>query len=287
MGLVVALVAGSATSAHSVVPSPPLLPRTVPHLPRHEDGALEESLESLGESFDGWAAIWVQDLRTGSYAGWNADASFPAASTVKIAAMAEGIRKFGFGPESPIESDLLAIGSWSSNDAANHIFNLVGGRKPTEAALLRLGMFSSTYPLAYEVPAPVRKKASARNAPNPPPHNHTRVTTARDLARAFFRLQAAAAGQSYAIKDIELSSDAARAELGFLALDRDDSKLLTFPTGARVAEKDGWLDDVRNTAALVFLPSGPKIVVVLTYRPGLRLSESQALGAEVSKLAFR
>ena len=37
--------------------------------------------------------------------------------------------------------------------------------------------------------------------------------------------------------------------------------------GTPVAQKNGWLHDARHTAAIVYLPNGPKIVVVLTYAP--------------------
>ena len=36
-----------------------------------------------------------------------------------------------------------------------------------------------------------------------------------------------------------------------------------------MAQKNGWITDVRDTAAIVYGPHGPRIVVVLTYRPGL------------------
>src|SRR5712691_2785709 len=85
-------------------------PRFVPHLPTREDARLEVALARLGSSFHGWAGLFVEDLATGAYAGWNEEAAFPAASTVKLGVIAEGIRRFGFGRGSPIEADLRAIG---------------------------------------------------------------------------------------------------------------------------------------------------------------------------------
>ena len=42
---------------------------------------------------------------------------------------------------------------------------------------------------------------------------------------------------------------------------------------------------MRGTAAIVYLPRGPKIVVVLAYdRPKLELRDAQALGARVARL---
>ena len=274
----------------------PAVPRLVPHLPTIRDAGLATALAGIGLSYGGWTGLFVEDLETGAYAGWNEDASFPAASTVKIGVIVEGIRRFGFGPGSRIDGDLRAIGQWSSNAAANRIFTLVGGVGPTEQALHRLGMFASTYPGPYRVEPeeeeepkekPKRATQSPAGMPTPPPSRHTRVTTARDLARAFFRLQAAAAGQRWAILVTGLSAPEAQAALGYLALADPATSLLAYPAGTRHAEKDGWLDDVRATAAIAYLRRGARIVVVLLYRPGVTDGEARALGRSVSALAFR
>jgi len=265
------------------------LPVLAPHLPVREDPALDSALTRIGSAYPGEVGIFVEDLRAGTFAGWNENEQLPAASMVKIGLIAEGIRRFGFGPASPVDRDLREIGEWSSNVAANRIFELVGGRVPTEAALHRLGMFSSTFPEAYELsPSEQPKKPKAEKARKPMAvGGHTRVTTARDLARALFRLQAAAAGQAWASAATELTPAQARAALGYLALARPGTSLLEFPPGSTHAEKDGWLDDVRATAALVSRGGDARIVVVLAYRPGVTLTEARTLGAEVSRVAFR
>jgi beta-lactamase class A len=260
-----------ATLLAAVSPTAPL----VPHLPTRHDGHLQAALARLGSSFDGSCAIFVEDLRTGAYAGWNEETLFPAASTVKLGVIAEGIRRFGFGPGSPVDRDLRAIGQWSSNDAANRVYALVGGAGPTEAALRRLGMFSSTYPAPY-----------ARTPSSTAPPHGWRVTTARDLAGALFRLQAAAARQRWAVRATGLSAPAARAALGYLALAAPVTSLLTYPAASRHVEKDGWLETVHATAAIAYLRHGARIVVVLTYRPGNVHAQARALGARVSTLAF-
>jgi beta-lactamase class A len=293
---VAATSSAAAGDARTRVGGTPVVPRLAPRLPAHEDRSLATALARLASSFDGWAGLFVEDLTTGAYAGWNEEARFPAASTVKLGVIVEGIRRFGFGPGSPIDGDLRAIGQWSSNAAANRVFALVGGVDPTEQALQRLGMFASTYPGPYaeepEDDAPPTPKKPARApaavpSPNPPPPAHNRVTTARDLARALFRLQAAAAGQRWAMRATELSAPEARAALGYLTLASPTTSLLAFPAGARHAEKDGWLDDVRATAAIAYLRRGARIVVVLIYRPGVSDAAAHALGRSISTLAFR
>jgi beta-lactamase class A len=264
----------------------PAVPQLVPHLPTREDRRAERQLARLGIAFHGWVGLFVQDLRTGRYAGWNEDAALPAASMVKLGVMAEGIRRFGFGPASPLDGDLRAIGRWSSNIAANRVFARVGGVAPTEAALRRLGMFSSTYPGPYveDEDGPPRRLAWSGPADNP----HWRVTTARDLARALFRLQAAAAAQRWAVRTTGLSARSARAMLSYLALAAPQTSLFGLAPDMRRAEKDGWVDDVRASAAIVYAQQRPRIVVVLAYRPDkIDAAEARELGRRVALLHLR
>jgi beta-lactamase class A len=246
------------------------LPATLPRVPdarAHAEGvrdaALSAQLERLGESFDGWAAFWVHDLRTGRTAGWNSDARFPAASTVKLAVLDAALRRFG-GPTGPVDYDLRQIGAWSSNLAANRLYELVG-QDAVDRSLVRLGMRSSTYTGEY-------RAGTAFDAPKQPPHGHTRVTTAHDLGRALFFLQ-----RHYPVA------------LRYLLTAWPGESIVRagFPAGTAVAEKDGWISDMRGSAALAYLKSGPKIVVVLTYRPDVDDAASKRLGAEVARLVSR
>jgi beta-lactamase class A len=246
------------------------IPVTLPRVPDprahpedRRDAALSLELERLGRSFHGWAAFWVHDLRTGRTAGWNSDARFPAASTVKLAVLDAALRRFG-GPGSPVDYDLRQLGAWSSNLAANRLYELVGA-DATNRSLARLGMRSSTYTGPY-------RAGTAFDAPKPPPQTHLRVTTAHDLGRALYRFQ-----RSY------------RVALRYLLLDGPGESIVRsgFPPGTVVAGKDGWVSDMRGSAVIAYLPSGPKIVVVLAYRPGITRAEASALGTRVARLVSR
>jgi hypothetical protein len=46
-----------------------------------------------------------------------------------------------------------------------------------------------------------------------------------------------------------------------------------------MAQKNGWINDARHTAAIVYASDGPKIVVLLTYDPG----ETRAHAAELGR----
>ena len=54
-----------------------------------------------------------------------------------------------------------------------------------------------------------------------------------------------------------------------------------------MARKEGWTTKLRHSAAVVYRPQGPVIAVVLTYRPGLRHSDSLTLGGSVLRLIER
>jgi beta-lactamase class A len=246
------------------------------------DIGLERRLTALGESYRGWAAFWVHDLVTGRVAGWNSDARFPAASTVKLGVLAAGLRALKSAPaRSRLWYELRQLTGWSSNLAANRLLAHLGTSR-VAGALAALGMTTSTYPGPYRV-------GTARlDAPKPPPLGTWRYTTARDLGRALYAFQAAASGNRYQQRRTGLSRGRARLALELLlaGFQRGDNAGLVKPFvgGTPVAQKNGWISDARLTAAIVYARSGPKIVVVLAYRPKLPYREAQSLGKQV--LAF-
>jgi beta-lactamase class A len=243
------------------------------------DVELERRLGALGTWYRGWAAFWVHDLRTGRTAGWNSDARFPAASTVKLGVLVAALRAVSAAPQrSRFWYDLRQLAGWSSNLAANRLLAQLGTSR-VASALGGLGMIQSTYPGPYRV-------GTARlDAPKPPPLSTWRYTTARDLGRALYALQAAAAGNRYQQRQTGLSRARARLALELLLAGwggGDNAGLVRpFVDGAPVAQKNGWISDARLTASIVYARSGPKIVVVLAYRPNLPYREAQSLGKKV------
>jgi hypothetical protein len=233
----------------------------------------DPQLEKAGSSFRGWAGIWTHDLRTGRASSWNATAAFPAASTVKLGVLVAALRNYG--ARSAVSYDLRALTGWSSNLAANRLYRLLGFARVRDG-LYALGMDASTYTGEYRV-------GTALGAP---PRVSGRVTTARDLGRALFRLHAAALGRPFALAATKLTRREARAALGYLlSFDRAEANRGLLPLRYPTAEKNGWLNDAQHTAAVVYGPRGPKIVVLLTYRPGLGPVDARALGTRVYRLA--
>lgn len=244
--------------------------------PRVPDATLDRKLTALAGRFDGWAGIWVHDLRSGRFAGVNEDIRFPAASTVKLGALHAALRMAKVPARSRWWYDARQIGAWSSNLASNRILTGLGYGAVADG-LRRLGMTSSTYPGPYR----------ATTAVGSPPGYHTRVTTARDLGRALYRLHAGARGDARVLRLLGLNRAQAQAGLRILLSAQratDNLGLLRpwLPRATPVAEKNGWLANTRVTAAIVYGRRGPVIVVVETYRAaGVGPAEGRRLGRDV------
>ena len=246
---------------------------------RRRDKALAARLGVLGRTYAGYAGLWVHDLRTGRTAGWNSDASFPAASIVKLGVLIAALDRFGPRPErSSVWPDIRAMATWSANDSTNRLVALLGGPRVIQAVLHRVGATSSTYTGDYRLGTAVWS-----DAPRPLPILTYRRTTAHDAGRILYAIHAAALGQPDAARRTGLSRHEARVGLALLlsAARTGDNAGVLGPVSP-AARKEGWTTTVRHTAAIVFRESGPVIVVVLTFRPDeVSLAASRELGRRV------
>ena len=250
------------------------------------DARLAQRLATALSALDGASAAWVHDLASGRAAGVREELRFPAASTVKLGVLVAALDRFGPRPErSPAAHDLAALAGWSSNLAANRLVRLLGegderrGVAVVEERLRRLGAAASTYPGAY--------RAGTGRALVPPATG--RVTTARDLGRVLLALHRAAAGSAAAARRTGLSRREAAVALGLLlASERrgDNAGVLGLPAALPAAQKHGWTSSTRHSAALVYAPAGPVVVVVLTYRPGIAREDALRAGRRVARLAL-
>jgi len=261
----------------SVAPLAPLPRANAGIGPRRPDAGLARRLAAAAARANGAVGIWVHELGSGRYAGYQADSQFAAASTVKIGALVAGLRVSPKPERSRWWYDVRQIGFWSSNLAANRIAGGLGYAAVSDG-LRRLGMTSSTYPGPYRATTAWR-----------PPGAHTRVTTASDLGRALYRLHAGAHGSSRALQLLGFSRRQAIVALRVLASAQpvgDNAGLLQPWLGAAtVAEKNGWLSDTRTTAAIVYRGDRATIVVVELHRPGVTYGEATQLGRRVLQAA--
>lgn len=279
-----------APAAIAVGALPPNASRPAPS--GRSDAALAARLGAVAAGFSGYAGIYVRDLADGRVAAWNADSRFPAASTVKLGLLVAALARYGPRPErKPVFYDLRALAAWSSNLAANRLLRLVGGgdtvagSRIVEERLRRLGATDSTYPGEYRV------GTSRTRVPTSPPLVSQRTTTARDLGRVLVTLHDAAAGGARAQRAAGLTRHEARVGLALLLGSQrtGDNVGLFSPWLGRsvpVAQKQGWISAARHTAAIVYGPKGPVVVVLMTYREGLTLAQAQALGRKVLRAAM-
>jgi beta-lactamase class A len=257
---------------------PPLVTGAAPSV---TDAVVAARLAALGRSFPGYAAIWTHDLHTGRVAGWNTDARFPAASTVKLGVLLTALAHLRHPERSPLDYDLRAMTGWSSNLAANRLLERFGIGS-AQAALRRAGAWRSTYPQGYRV-------GTARaDVVRQPPSVSARVTTAHDLGRLLYVLHAGALGNRAALRasglDVSRSRYALRLLLASELRGNNVGLVRPFvPAGTPVAQKNGWIHDARHTAAIVYAPTRPRIVVILTYAPNLRLVTARRLGRDVMR----
>ncbi len=251
--------------------------------PERRDRVLSDRLARLASGFLGYAAVYVRELATGRTGSWNEDARFPAASLVKLGVLAAALDRFGPRPEgSPAFHDLRAIAAWSSNLGANRLYAQLG-RGVVEGRLRRLGATRSTYPGDYRVGTSVAASASA---PNEPPLVSQRVTTAHDMTQVLATLHSAATGSPRARRASGLTPHEARVALALLLSSepRGDNLGLfrpSLPRAIPAAQKHGWISSARHSAAIVYGPRGPVVVVVLTYREGLSLARARELARRV------
>lgn len=263
------------------------------------DPVLGAALARIAASHAGVNSIWVQRLWNGHAAGWNADAQFPAASLVKLPLAAGAVMRMGSRPWTDAAwPDVVQTLRRSDDKAANRLVDAVGsgcGSGPDAAAadgLRRLGARQSTYPGCYLIEDELQPRLPAGGVVSAPTWSN-RHTTARDMGRMLFSLQAAAVPTPSGRRQTGIDPLRARMLLGLL-LTADqvgaNASLFTggLPPGTPIAEKNGWRKHEQHGAAIAYTRRGPIIMVVLTQRAGQAdLAAARAIGAEVARAALR
>jgi beta-lactamase class A len=260
--------------------------------------ALTRALARVAARHGGVTGIWVQRLWDGRAAGWNADAEFPAASTVKLPLAVGAIMRMGKEPWThPSWPDVVAALRYSDNEAADHLVSQLGSGCATTAdaaaaeGLRRLGAHHSTFTGCYAAEELQPRLPAGGVAQTPSWSN--RHTTARDLGRMLYALQAAAVPTPAARRQTGIPAMKARLILGILLTAAQDGQNATLfngglEPGTPIAEKNGWRQNEQHGAAIAYTTRGPLILVVLTQRPGgASFTDTRAIGREVSRAALR
>lgn len=238
-------------------------------VPGFVDRRLQRDVERLVSAMPAVTGVYVQHLVTGCGAAANADAQFPAASTLKTAILVEAVRR---GQAAALASVLDRMIVDSSDEAANAALAALGGGSGDAGAarvtetLRALGLTRSL----------VRRPYIVESARRPLPIETTRtaslytnfVATPFELARLMVAVHRGAVGRG-GVARLGIGASVARAELLRRLLDaRDRTKLVAgLPFGVPVAHKSGYTDQVRHDAGVIYLSRGPVVAAVMAWSP--------------------
>ena len=239
------------------------------------DRPLTARLRRLVDSHGGTAGVYVQDLRTGQGAAWNAKARFPAASTLKLAIAVTVLGSLDGKPANGTRlAGLLAkMLVFSDNAAANDLeIWLAGstsaGSERVNATMRALGLHDSLMYGGYETrrPAAVPGEPIPIRVESQPGFGVGKYTTAWDLARLTRSVYLAAAGKGPLLR-LGVTGSEARYLLWLLAQVSDPGKLDRFlSSGAVVMHKAGWLPGARHDNGVVAFWGGAYVASVMTWR---------------------
>ena len=268
------------------------------------DPALQADVRRLAAGFPGAAAVYVENLGTGATAAWNARATFPAASTLKLAIAVTALSRVDGPPRPGTSLDWLLrqMLDASDNESANRLLFALGGStsgggRLVDAAMRSIGLERTLmyggYILGTSLGPP--REIAAREVPldvvDQPAWGVGKATTAVDLARLHRAIWLASGGLGpLARPGSGISPAEARYLLYLLAHVGDGGKLGRFldrRVGGLVLHKAGWIDPARHDAGLVVWRGGVFVAAVMTYDAAGTGTRSDVLAGRVAQAALR
>ena len=284
----------SASHVHDVIGLPAgTRPRIVA---ARQDMLLGRQVRSLARAFGGTSAVYVQSLTGGAGAAWNARATFPGASAMKLAIAATVLARYGGipPPGSGVDSLLVSMLRYSDNASANALEvwlggSTSGGSSRVNTLMRSIGMRDSEMYGGYEL----RTLSSAipLRVDQQPAYGYGKHTTAWDLSTLLRAVWLASGGLGpLRTEQTGFTPADARYLLWLLAKVDDVPKLDRVLEGnpdVLVMHKAGWVNDSRHDFGLVFWHGGVFVAGVMTWNPrGVGLS-ADILAGRVAILALR
>lgn len=243
-------------------------------------------LDSEGFVYDGQstvASVFIMDLETGEEVNLLSDVAMSAASTVKLSILIDYFRYLLFAP-SDDEAFLMAQSLLcSNNSSSNLLMQVIGGGIDTPNSLANgiadvtntarfVGARNSyiSAPLylgegqqLFSIPAPTTAPNASFNT-GADPYNQT---TTEDLGTLFSMIYDCAnygSGLIAAYPDGSFTQQECRQMLELMSAN-DLERLLQggIPPEARIAHKNGWLENVHGDAGIVFPPNGHDYVIAV------------------------
>ncbi len=267
------------------------------------DALLAREIRRLVRSYGGTSAVYVENLATGAGASWNARATFPAASALKLAIAVTALARSDGTPAegSTLDGLLRQMLTYSDNAAANATERYFGGSTSGGSALVdsmmrSLGLADTEMYGGYTIEShgDQPRALSARiplRVDSQPVWGSGKRTSAYDLSRLLRAVWLAGGGKGpLRTAQPGFSVTDARYLLYLLAHVRDSGKLdreLDRIGGVRVLHKAGWIDEARHDNGIVFWRGGAFVVTVMTYRPAGAGVSSDVLAGRVAAVALR
>jgi len=260
------------------------------------DGSLATRLNRTVRGYRGTAGYYVQSLTGGSGAAWNADARFPAASTLKLAIAATVLAEHSGipPPGSRVDSLLRELIIPSDDAAANALLVWLDGSTSSGAYrvndLMRsIGLSDSLMYGGYQVTRALSIPIP-RRVDDAPAFGVGKYTTAADMTSLWRALWLASGGIGpLSASRPGLTAADARYLLWLTAHVRDQPKLDTFVGRDRevdVLHKAGWISAARHDTGLVFWEGGVFVAGVMTYRSFGVSTSSDRLAGRVAATAL-
>ena len=257
-------------------------------IPGFVDPALQRDVQRLVAGTSATTGVYVQHLITGCGAAVNADAQFPAASTLKAAILVDAVRH---GQAGALRTTLDRMIIDSEDAAANSVLSALGGGSGDAGAaevthtLHDLGLERSLVRRPYILDEAGRRPLPIEATSSPPLFTNF-ISTPYELARLMVAVHRGAVGRG-GVARLGISVAEARSELLARFLDvRDRTKLVAgLPSAVPVAHKTGYTDDVRHDTGIIYLRSGPVVAAAMTYRDGSIGGTGEAFIAAVARAA--
>jgi beta-lactamase class A len=249
-----------------------------------EDARLARTIRGLAHAFPGICGIFVQDLRSGAGAAWNARAHFPAASTLKVAIAIQVLiaHRGRPPPGSRVDRLLRKMLIPSEDKPANELLvwlagSTSGGSALVNATFRALGLRDTDMYGGYEVQG-VRSEPSFVG----------KRTTASDFGRLLHFVHQAADGRGPLAQRFRGSFVPADARflLYLIAHARPNWLGGYLPGSTAVVHKPGWIRRAHHDGGLVYWPGGAFVAVVLTWNAGGVGAASDVLAGRVARAAF-
>jgi len=272
--------------------------------PLRLDRDLERDLRRLVDGYPGSAAVYVEDLATGAGAAWNARATFPAASTLKLAIAVTILSRLEGPPPRGSELDglLRQMLIPSDNAAANALLVRLGGSTSGGGALVNetmraIGLERTEMYGGYILGTALggSRELAGGGVPlsvvSQPYWGIGKSTTALDLAQLFRAVWLSSGGLGPLMRaGSGVTPAEARYLLYVLARVGDRGKLArtvgALP-GVLVMHKAGWIDAARHDAGLVVWRGGVLVAAAMTYRPSGTGTREDAFAGRVAATALR